>query len=157
MDDARRPPDRVIGSLKDPTHGLTTATMSTSSSPRDGQGGCSTGWCEHALTVAIESSLTEIVPDHRTALNARCTGKTSARFTNLIAEPERVGETVNEAGQRQLEADLPPSLLIEQRSLRQEVHSTPNVGQAARTGSTNGEDGYQNGKTNVAFTEATDS
>jgi superfamily II DNA or RNA helicase len=44
-------------------------------------------WCEHALTVGYRSSLTEIVQ-----IIGRATrdapGKTRARFTNLIAEPD---------------------------------------------------------------------
>jgi superfamily II DNA or RNA helicase len=46
-------------------------------------------WCEHALTIGYRSSLTEIVQ-----IIGRATrdapGKTRARFTNLIAEPDAV-------------------------------------------------------------------
>lgn len=46
-------------------------------------------WCEHALTVGYRASLTEIVQ-----IIGRATrdapGKTRARFTNLIAEPDAV-------------------------------------------------------------------
>ena len=53
-------------------------------------------WCEHALTVGYRSSLTEIVQ-----IIGRATrdapGKTRARFTNLIAEPDATEETVTEA------------------------------------------------------------
>jgi superfamily II DNA or RNA helicase len=52
-------------------------------------------WCDHALTVGYRSSLTEIVQ-----IIGRATrdapGKTRARFTNLIAEPdasEEAGQT----------------------------------------------------------------
>ncbi len=53
-------------------------------------------WCEHALTVGYRSSLTEIVQ-----IIGRATrdapGKTRARFTNLIAEPDASEEAVTEA------------------------------------------------------------
>jgi superfamily II DNA or RNA helicase len=53
-------------------------------------------WCEHALTVGYRSSLTEIVQ-----IIGRATrdapGKTSARFTNLIAEPDASEQAVAEA------------------------------------------------------------
>lgn len=50
-------------------------------------------WCEHALTVGYRSSLTEVVQ-----IVGRVTrdapGKTHARFTNLIAEPDASEEAV---------------------------------------------------------------
>ncbi|MBN0559874.1 DEAD/DEAH box helicase, partial [Pseudomonas aeruginosa] len=53
-------------------------------------------WCEHALTVGYRSSLTEIVQ-----IIGRATrdapGKTRARFTNLIAEPDASEQAVTEA------------------------------------------------------------
>src|SRR5690242_21797094 len=53
-------------------------------------------WCEHALTVGYRSSLTEIVQ-----IIGRATrdapGKTRARFTNLIAQPDASDEAVAEA------------------------------------------------------------
>jgi superfamily II DNA or RNA helicase len=53
-------------------------------------------WCDHALTVGYRSSLTEIVQ-----IIGRATrdapGKTRARFTNLIAEPDASEEVVTEA------------------------------------------------------------
>ena len=56
-------------------------------------------WCEHALTVGYRSSLTEIVQ-----IIGRATrdapGKTRARFTNLIAEPDASEEAVTRGCQR---------------------------------------------------------
>ena len=53
-------------------------------------------WCEHALTIGYRSSLTEIVQ-----IIGRATrdapGKTRARFTNLIAEPDAAEAAVTEA------------------------------------------------------------
>lgn len=69
-------------------------------------------WCEHALTVGYRSSLTEIVQ-----IIGRATrdapGKTRARFTNLIAEPDASEETVVEAVNDTLKA-IAASLLMEQ-------------------------------------------
>src|SRR3954465_1701072 len=69
-------------------------------------------WCEHALTVGYRSSLTEIVQ-----IIGRATrdapGKTRARFTNLIAEPDATELAVAEAVNDTLKA-IAASLLMEQ-------------------------------------------
>ena len=69
-------------------------------------------WCEHALTVGYRSSLTEIVQ-----IIGRATrdapGKTRARFTNLIAEPDASEQAVTEAVNDTLKA-IAASLLMEQ-------------------------------------------
>ncbi|ODU96709.1 MAG: hypothetical protein ABT24_08400 [Thiomonas sp. SCN 64-16] len=69
-------------------------------------------WCEHALTVGYRASLTEIVQ-----IIGRATrdapGKTRARFTNLIAEPDAAEEAVTEAVNDTLKA-IAASLLMEQ-------------------------------------------
>ena len=69
-------------------------------------------WCEHALTVGYRASLTEIVQ-----IIGRATrdapGKTHARFTNLIAEPDAAEELVAEAVNDTLKA-IAASLLMEQ-------------------------------------------
>jgi superfamily II DNA or RNA helicase len=69
-------------------------------------------WCEHALTVGYRASLTEIVQ-----IIGRATrdapGKTRARFTNLIAEPDASEQAVTEAVNDTLKA-IAASLLMEQ-------------------------------------------
>src|SRR5690606_15353956 len=69
-------------------------------------------WCEHALTIGYRSSLTEIVQ-----IIGRATrdapGKTRARFTNLIAEPDASAQAVTEAVNDTLKA-IAASLLMEQ-------------------------------------------
>ena len=69
-------------------------------------------WCEHALTVGYRSSLTEIVQ-----IIGRATrdapGKTRARFTNLIAEPDASEMAVTEAVNDTIKA-IAASLLMEQ-------------------------------------------
>ena len=69
-------------------------------------------WCDHALTVGYRSSLTEVVQ-----IIGRATrdapGKSRARFTNLIAEPDASEEAVTEAVNDTLKA-IAASLLMEQ-------------------------------------------
>src|SRR5699024_6365238 len=69
-------------------------------------------WCEHTLTIGYRNSLTEIVQ-----IIGRATrdapGKTAARFTNLIAEPNAAEETVIDAVNDTLKA-IAASLLMEQ-------------------------------------------
>ncbi|MEA5451812.1 DEAD/DEAH box helicase [Leptolyngbya sp. CCNP1308] len=69
-------------------------------------------WCEHALTIGYRSSLTEIVQ-----IIGRATrdapGKTRAKFTNLIAEPDASEAAVTEAVNDTLKA-IAASLLMEQ-------------------------------------------
>ena len=69
-------------------------------------------WCEHALTIGYRASLTEIIQIiGRATRDAK--GKTHARFTNLIAEPDATEEAVTDARQRYFEA-IAASLLMEQ-------------------------------------------
>lgn len=69
-------------------------------------------WCEHALTVGYRNSLTEIVQ-----IIGRATrdapGKETARFTNLIAEPDASEDMVADAINDTLKA-IAASLLMEQ-------------------------------------------
>lgn len=69
-------------------------------------------WCEHALTVGYRNSLTEIVQ-----IIGRATrdapGKTSAKFTNLIAKPDAMLDDVKGAVNTLLKA-ISLSLLMEQ-------------------------------------------
>lgn len=69
-------------------------------------------WCEHALTIGYRSSLTEIVQIIGRATRDAL-GKTRARFTNLIAEPDAAEQAVTEAVNDTLKA-IAASLLMEQ-------------------------------------------
>ena len=69
-------------------------------------------WCEHALTIGYRASLTEIVQIIGRATRD-CVGKTEARFTNLIAQPENTDEDVKTAINNMLKA-ITLSLLMEQ-------------------------------------------
>lgn len=110
-------------------------------------------WCEHALTVGYRSSLTEVVQ-----IIGRATrdapGKTRARFTNLIAEPDASEQVVTEAVNDTLKA-IAASLLMEQvLAPRFEFRpKKPESGPAA--GFDYGVGGYDPAKCNVGFNAET--
>ena len=111
-------------------------------------------WCEHALTVGYRSSLTEIVQ-----IIGRATrdapGKTRARFTNLIAEPDASEERGDGGGERHAQ------------SHRRELADGTGAGAALRVqtedtrttdptpGFDYGEGGYDPGKCNVGVNDET--
>src|SRR5271165_6944854 len=108
-------------------------------------------WCEHALTVGYRASLTEIVQ-----IIGRATrdapGKHSARFTNLIAEPDASEEAVAGAVNDTLKA-IAASLLMEQVLAPRFTFTPKNAG--PQEGYEYGEGGYSPNGTNVGFNEAT--
>ena len=110
-------------------------------------------WCEHALTVGYRSSLTEIVQ-----IIGRATrdapGKTRARFTNLIAEPDASEQAVSEAVNDTLKA-IAASLLMEQVLAPRFEFKAKNPSNAASEGFDYGDAGYQPDKCNVGFNEKT--
>lgn len=110
-------------------------------------------WCEHALTVGYRSSLTEIIQIiGRATRDAK--GKTHARFTNLIAEPDASEEAVTDAVNDTLKA-IAASLLMEQ-VLAPRFNFTPKNAQSAPVeGFDYGENGYDPNGNNVGFNEST--
>lgn len=108
-------------------------------------------WCEHALTIGYRSSLTEIIQIiGRATRDAK--GKTNARFTNLIAEPDASESAVTEAVNDTLKA-IAASLLMEQ-VLAPRFNFTPKTPQSGPVeGFDYGEGGYDPDKTNVGFSE----
>ena len=110
-------------------------------------------WCEHALTVGYRASLTEVVQ-----IIGRATrdapDKTSARFTNLIAEPDASEEAVTEAVNDTLKA-IAASLLMEQVLAPRFnfVPKTPASGPI--DGVDYGQEGYDPDKNNIGFDEST--
>ena len=106
-------------------------------------------WCEHALTIGYRASLTEVVQ-----IIGRATrdapGKTRARFTNLIAEPDASEEAVNEAVNDTLKA-IAASLLMEQVLAPRFnfVPKTPESGPVS--GFDYGPGGYDATRANVGF------
>jgi hypothetical protein len=110
-------------------------------------------WCEHALTVGYRSSLTEIVQ-----IIGRATrdapGKTKARFTNLIAEPNATEQAVTEAVNDTLKA-IAASLLMEQVLAPRFEFKPKNPGNVPVEGFDYGDAGYQPDKCNVGFNHDT--
>jgi hypothetical protein len=108
-------------------------------------------WCEHALTVGYRSSLTEIVQIiGRATRDAE--GKTRARFTNLIAEPDASEGAVVEAVNDTLKA-IAASLLMEQ-VLAPRFNFTPKTQTSGPIeGFDYGEGGYKPDHCNVGFNE----
>jgi len=109
-------------------------------------------WCEHALTIGYRSSLTEIIQIiGRATRDAK--GKTKARFTNLIAEPDASDEAVAEAINDTLKA-IAASLLME-TVLAPAYNFKPKLaGSGPEEGFDYGEGGYDSARTNVGFNEA---
>lgn len=110
-------------------------------------------WCEHALTVGYRSSLTEIIQIiGRATRDAE--GKTHARFTNLIAEPDASAEAVTDAVNDTLKA-IAASLLMEQ-VLAPKFNFAPKNSQSAPVeGFDYGERGYDPNASNVGFNPST--
>lgn len=106
-------------------------------------------WCEHALTVGYRSSLTEIVQ-----IIGRATrdapGKSRARFSNLIAQPDATDEAVNEAVNDTLKA-IAASLLMEQVLAPRFEFKPKNPGSGPAPGFDYGEEGYKPDQCNVGF------
>jgi len=110
-------------------------------------------WCEHALTVGYRASLTEIIQIvGRTTRDAK--GKTHARFTNLIAEPDATEEAVTDAVNDTLKA-IAASLLMEQ-VLAPRFNFTPKHPQSGPIdGYDYGTEGYKPEESNVGFNDKT--
>ena len=110
-------------------------------------------WCEHALTIGYRSSLTEIIQIiGRATRDAK--GKLSARFTNLIAEPDASEERVTDAVNDTLKA-IAASLLMEQ-VLTPKFNFTPKNPQSmALDGFDYGDGGYKPESSNVGFNKDT--
>lgn len=106
-------------------------------------------WCEHALTVGYRSSLTEIVQ-----IIGRATrdapGKTRARFTNLIAEPDATESAVTEAVNDTLKA-IAASLLMEQVLSPRFEFKPKHPNNEASPGFDYGEGGYDPNQCNVGI------
>ena len=110
-------------------------------------------WCEHALTIGYRSSLTEIIQ-----IIGRATrdapGKTRARFTNLIAEPDASQDAVQDAVNDTLKA-IAASLLMEQVLAPRFNFLPKNPNTGPTPDYDYGEGGYNPDKTNIGFNEKT--
>lgn len=141
--------DKVSASLKDPSQKNNRDHVDIIIALGMAKEGFDWIWCEHALTVGYRSSLTEIVQ-----IIGRATrdapGKTRARFTNLIAEPDASEEAVAEAVNDTLKA-IAASLLMEQVLAPRFNFSPKNPQNGPIEGFNYGEGGYDPEKCNVGF------
>lgn len=153
VDDDPTKRERVAAALKDPAQKNNRDHVDIIIALGMAKEGFDWLWCEHALTVGYRASLTEVVQ-----IIGRATrdapGKTSARFTNLIAEPDASEEAVTEAVNDTLKA-IAASLLMEQVLAPRFnfVPKTPTSGPI--DGVDYGQEGYDPDKNNIGFDETT--
>ncbi|WP_445083750.1 DEAD/DEAH box helicase [Erythrobacter sp. Dej080120_24] len=140
---------KVLAALKDPAHKNDRDHVDIIIALGMAKEGFDWIWCEHALTVGYRSSLTEIIQ-----IIGRATrdapGKTTATFTNLIAEPDASEAAVADAINDTLKA-IAASLLMEQVLAPRFTFSPKNAGPLPDFDY--GPEGYQEGKTNVGVNE----
>ena len=153
VDDDSTKRDRVSTALKDPVQKNNRDHVDIIIALGMAKEGFDWIWSEHALTVGYRSSLTEIVQ-----IIGRATrdapGKTRARFTNLIAEPDAAEQAVTEAVNDTLKA-IAASLLMEQVLAPRFEFKPKNPTSGPQEGFDYGEGGYDPGKCNVGVNEET--
>jgi superfamily II DNA or RNA helicase len=153
VDDEPNKREKVISSLKDPDQKNNREHVDIVIALGMAKEGFDWIWCEHALTVGYRSSLTEIIQIiGRATRDAE--GKTSARFTNLIAEPDASEESVTEAVNDTLKA-IAASLLMEQVLVPKFNFVPKNKSDGPVVGFDYGERGYKEKECNVGFNEST--
>lgn len=153
VDDDPAKRDKVSAALKDPARKNNRGHVDIIIALGMAKEGFDWIWCEHALTVGYRSSLTEIVQ-----IIGRATrdapGKTLARFTNLIAEPDASEKAVTEAVNDTLKA-IAASLLMEQVLAPRFEFRPKHPESGPAQGFDYGEGGYDPGKCNVGVREDT--
>lgn len=153
VDDDQNKRERVSAALKDPAQKNNPDHVDIIIALGMAKEGFDWIWCEHALTVGYRSSLTEIVQ-----IIGRATrdapGKTRARFTNLIAEPDAAEQAVTEAVNDTLKA-IAASLLMEQVLAPRFEFRPKHPNNGPQEGFDYGEGGYEPGKCNVGLNEQT--
>ncbi|ANB59695.1 MULTISPECIES: DEAD/DEAH box helicase [Bacillales] len=153
VDDDPTKRDRVVAALKDPAQKNNRDHVDIIIALGMAKEGFDWIWCEHALTVGYRSSLTEIVQIiGRTTRDAP--GKTRARFTNLIAEPDASEQAVTEAVNDTLKA-IAASLLMEQVLTPRFEFKPKNPASGPVQGFDYGDGGYDPEKCNVGFNHET--
>ena len=149
VDDDSAKRDKVSTALKDPTQKNNRDHVDIIIALGMAKEGFDWIWCEHALTIGYRSSLTEIVQ-----IIGRATrdapGKTRARFTNLIAEPDATESAVTEAVNDTLKA-IAASLLMEQVLAPRFEFKPKRPNNEATPGFDYGEGGYDPDQCNVGI------
>ena len=151
VDDDAAKRDKVSAALKDPAQKNNRDHVDIIIALGMAKEGFDWIWCEHALTVGYRSSLTEIVQIIGSATRD-AEGKTRARFTNLIAEPDASEEAVTEAVNDTLKA-IAASLLMEQVLAPRFNFTRKTATSGPVEGFDYGEGGYDPNKCNVGFDE----
>ena len=153
VDDDPTRREKVAAALRDPAHKQNRDWVDIIIALGMAKEGFDWIWCEHALTVGYRSSLTEVVQ-----IIGRATrdapGKSRARFTNLIAEPDAAQDHVAAAVNDTLKA-IAASLLMEQVLAPRFEFRAKNASHAPQDGFDYGENGYLPGKNNVGFNPQT--
>ena len=153
VDDDATKRERVSAALKDPAQKNNRDYVDIIIALGMAKEGFDWIWCEHALTVGYRASLTEIVQ-----IIGRATrdapGKTRARFTNLIAEPDASEEAVTEAVNDTLKA-IAASLLMEQVLAPRFEFKPKNADSIPTPGFDYGEGGSDPDKSNVGVNHQT--
>lgn len=157
VDDDPTKRDKVAAALKDTAHKHDRDHVDIIIALGMAKEGFDWIWCEHALTIGYRSSLTEIIQIIGRATRDAA-GKTRARFTNLIAEPDASEQTVVEAVNDTLKA-ISASLLMEQVLAPRFEFRAKRPASHAEAGPTPGfdygETGYDPAKCNVGLNTET--
>ena len=153
VDDDAAKRERVSAALKDPAQKNNRDHVDIIIALGMAKEGFDWIWCEHALTVGYRASLTEVVQ-----IIGRATrdapGKTRARFTNLIAEPDASEQAVTEAINDTLKA-IAASLLMEQVLVPRFEFKPKHADSAPTPGFDYGEGGYDTNRCNIGVNEQT--
>ncbi len=153
VDDDPGKRDRVSAALKDPAQKHNRDHVDMIIALGMAKEGFDWIWCSHALTVGYRASLTEVVQ-----IIGRATrdapGKSRARFTNLIAEPDAAEDAVTDAVNDTLKA-IAASLLMEQVLAPKFEFRPKNPGNAPDPSLDYGEGGYKSGECNVGVDHET--
>jgi len=153
VDDDPAKRDKVSAALKDPAQKNNRDHVDIIIALGMAKEGFDWIWCDHALTVGYRSSLTEIVQ-----IIGRATrdapGKTRARFTNLIAEPDASESAVTEAVNDTLKA-IAASLLMEQVLAPRFEFRPKNPNNIPTPGFDYGQNGYDSNKCNIGVNPET--
>jgi len=149
VDDDPSKRDKVAAALKDPARKDNRDHVDIIIALGMAKEGFDWIWCEHALTIGYRSSLTEIVQIIGRATRDAL-GKTRARFTNLIAEPDATEAAVTEAVNDTLKA-IATSLLMEQVLAPRFEFKPKYPNNQATPGFDYGEGGYDPGQCNVGI------
>ena len=153
VDDDQAKRDKVSSTLKDPDQKNNRDHIDIIIALGMAKEGFDWIWCEHALTIGYRSSLTEIVQIiGRSTRDAK--GKTDARFTNLIAEPDASQDAVTDAVNDTLKA-IAASLLMEQVLAPKFDFRPKNDSNTPTEGFDYGDSGYDPNTVNVGFNEGT--